>query len=134
MHFADEEEGDVRPMSVLLDGNRDARGDLSFGYLAGRRKGWGPLAPGCMVAYQARTVGQTAKDLTVGRVLVNERDQSRVVLQPYEGHWDGNRVVHRPLFQTPMGYSLVPGPQVAKETVSYSALVLQVVRYAGGQL
>merc|ERR1712185_356997 len=43
LQFADDEEGDVRPMSVLLDGNRDARGDLSFGYLAGRRKGWGPL-------------------------------------------------------------------------------------------
>ena len=43
------------------------------GTLAGRRKGWGPLAPGAMVAYQTFNTGPKAKELTIGKVLVNHR-------------------------------------------------------------
>ena len=43
-------------------------------------------------------------------------------------------MVHRPYFQTPFGYTLVPNPRVARESVLYSALVLQVEILAGGEL
>ena len=87
-----------------------------------------------MVAYQSHSNGPSAKELTIGRVIVNERDQGSVVLQPYAGVWSGSRVVHRPYYQTSAGYSLVPGPRGAQEKIRYEALVLQVELLTGGEL
>ena len=66
--------------------------------------------------------------------MVNERENSRIIVQPYEGHWSGARVVHRPYFQTPYGRTLVPCSDVEKESVRYEALVSQVELYTGGEL
>ena len=43
-------------------------------------------------------------------------------------------MVHLPCYQTPEGYSLEAGPQIAKETVRYEALVSQVELLVGGEL
>ena len=50
-----------------------------------QRKGWGLLAPGALVAYQTVGEGPEAKDLTIGKVLLNHRDEQAVTLQPYRG-------------------------------------------------
>jgi hypothetical protein len=39
----------------------------------GRRAGWGGLAPGAYVAYQTVPQGPQAKNLTVGKVVANDR-------------------------------------------------------------
>ena len=70
LEFSDD--SDVRPVSKLIEGTRDAS---SSGYLVGKRVGWGPLSTGAMVAYQAVFQGPEAKQLTIGRVLANERDR-----------------------------------------------------------
>ena len=118
-----EETSELRPLSAMVESTRDSSGNYTKEHLAGRRRGWGPLTLGAMVAYQTKSDGTDAKLLTVGRVLVNERDRQQVVLQPYEGHWSGARVVHRPYFQSPFGYTLVPNPQVARESVLYLSLI-----------
>ena len=121
-------------MTQLLEGARNDNEDMSSGFRAGKRKGWGPLAPGAFVAYQTQVQGSEAKKLSVGRVLVNERNRQHVIVQPYEGHSSGARVVHRPYFQTPFGYTLVPGGAEAKESVHYEALQQQVELLTGGEL
>ena len=76
--------------------------------------------------------GPRARELTIGKVLVNERAGHTVMVQPYGAQWGGVRIVHRPLYQTPEGYSAEPGPRIAKELVRYEALVTQVETLAGG--
>ena len=99
LHFATAEEGsdadppDVRSYSQMISGARTSSGDLTRDYLAGRRKGWGPLAQGAVVAYQTAANGPSSKELTIGRVLVNDRAHQTVLLQPYEAHWSGSRAV-----------------------------------------
>ena len=100
----------------------------------GRRKGWGGLAQGSMVAYQTRLNGERARELTIGKVIVNHRVGMEVILQPYKGVWVGARVVHKPLYQTPEGYTTAENLNPAKETIRYEALVLQVEQLAGGEL
>ena len=99
----------------------------------GGRAGWGPLAQGARVAYQTKTTGPDKKNLTVGRVLINHREERRLTVQPYKGVWKQVRVAHAPRFQTRDGYSSV-GADIAKENVLYQALVLQVELLVGGEL
>ena len=128
-------ETDARPMSQLIEGSQYGPGvKKPSGKLAGRRVGWGPLARGAMVAYHVCFQGPKSKNLQIGRVLVNDRDRQTVMLQPYEGQWSGIRIAHRPYYQTNAGYSLEPGPDEAKETVRYDALVSQVELLTGGEL
>ena len=87
-----------------------------------------------MVAYQIHFDGPQSKELVIGRVLINDRDRQMVTLQPYEAMWSGVRVVHRPCFQTPAGYSTVPSSYEAKESIRYDALVSQVELLTGGEL
>ena len=135
LEFAREEDSEVRPISKLIEGTTNAPDSvLRSGFKAGRRAGWGPLAGGAIVAYQTIANGPKSKELTIGRVLVNNRDQKQVFIQPYRAMWTGTRLVHRPLFQTAEGYSLTPGPTEAKETVRYEALVSQVEQLTGGEL
>ena len=103
------------------------------GQAAGKQRGWGPLAPGAYVAYQTKNAGPDARDVSVGKVLVNNREDRRITLQPYRGCWHMVRVVHLPQFQTRDGYA-DEGEEPAKETVRYDALVLQVELLVGGEL
>ena len=57
---------------------------MRSGYKAGRRVGWGPLAPGAYVAYITIPVGPRHKELTVGLVLVNDRSNQQVTVQTGE--------------------------------------------------
>ena len=82
--FAVKDESDVRPLSQMLESTRTASGDFTKEYLAGRRRGWGTLAKGSMVAYQTALTGAKAKDVSIGHILVNERDRQTVMLQPYK--------------------------------------------------
>ena len=63
---------------------------------AGRRTGWGPLAAGAFVAYQTVNEGPRSRELTIGRVLVNHREERRATLRPYRGCWRGVQVAHIP--------------------------------------
>ena len=128
-------ESDVRGIGQML---RDedpyaGRGPARAGAAAGVRKGWGPLAPGAYVAYQTVNGGLGARDLTVGKVLVNHRGDRRLTVQPHRGTWKQVRVVHLPQFQTREGYA-DEGTDMAKETVRYEALVAQVELLQGGEL
>lgn len=135
LQFAAEDESEIRLISRLIEGTRNADGQMQpSGRTAGRRAGWGPLARGDMVAYQTVFEGYRSKELTIGRVLVNDRDQQTVVVQPYEAQWSGIRVVNRLCYQTPFGYTLVPCSAEAKETTRYGALVSQVELLTGGEL
>ena len=112
---AEAEGGDVRPLSDMLGGELSpAALPLRSGHYAGRKKGWGQLAPGAMVAYQTIATGFQRRELTVGRVLVNNRAEKTIVVQPCSAEWGGVRVTHRLLYQTPAGYSTTPAPLQAK--------------------
>ena len=134
LQFAEEEENEVRHISKMIEVTRLADGTMSSGFRAGKRLGWGPLVGGCLVAYQTILNGPEQKKLSVGRVLINDRDKPMLVLLPYSGQWSGVKAVHRPYFQTPNGYTATPGPEVAKQSVRYEALVSQVKLMSGGEL
>ena len=101
-------ESEVRGVGQMLQDENKLAGKAPTlaGGAAGRRKGWGPLAPGAYVAYQTKNAGDGSKELTVGLVLVNHREDKRLTVQPHRGHWKQVRVVHVPQFQTRAGYSL----------------------------
>ena len=107
---------------------------MTSGHLAGRRTGFQDLSRGAMIAYQTKAKGPEAKELTIGRVLVNEKDRRMFSVQPYEAVWAGCKVVHRPQFQTPYGYTTVPNHIEAKESIRYEAVVSQVETLSGGEL
>lgn len=85
------------------------------------------------MAFARHATGPDKKLLSIGRVLVNERDAMAVDLQPYHSMFHKTVAVHRPLYQTPTGYTLTPGKE-AIERISYAALVLQVELLSGGEL
>ena len=89
-------ESDVRPISKIVEGTRDASGRLSSGYRAGKRIGWGELYTGDMVAYQTIYSGADQKQLTIGRVLANERDRMHMNVQPYLARWSRTKVTYHP--------------------------------------
>ena len=123
-----------RQISQIIEGTRCQSGEMTSGFRAGRRNGWGPLASGAYVAYQTVFDGPKGKELTAGKVLINERPEQKVILQPHEGIWQGLKVAHKPCYQTPHGYTLTPNHDVARERVGYEALVSQVELRAGGEL
>jgi hypothetical protein len=100
---------------------------------AGRKSGWGPLARGAFVAYQTVPQGVKSKQLTVGGVVLNDRESSMVTVQPYRGKWGRVRIIHVPQYQTRNGYCDSPG-KPAHEVIPYAALVLQVELLKGGEL
>ena len=57
LRFADEGSAGVRSVSQLIEGSRDASGDLTSGHLAGRRTGFQDLSRGAMIAYQTKAKG-----------------------------------------------------------------------------
>ena len=131
-----EEDSPERPLSEMVAGNPHASGEplRESGFLAGRTRGWGPICAGSFVAYQTILNGSDARDLTIGKILVNHRGEQQVTLQPYSNEWERVRVVHRPQYQTTHGYTTVLVTSVAKETIRYEAMVLQVELLVGGEL
>ena len=129
----DKEGGDVRPISAMVQGSRTSSGEV-LRDRAGRKHGWTPLHKGCMVAYQTVANGPEAKELTIGRVIINDTQARIVTLQPYQACWSGTRIVHRPLYETPVGFTLVPSAKEYTIQVRYEALVLQVELLTGGEL
>ena len=135
-----ETEDEVRGVSqMLLDQTGVGEATLRSGHHAGRRKGWGPLSYGCFVAFQTVPQGPKSRELTVGKVLENRRDDQQVVVHQYRGLWKQVRVVHVPAFLGANGEVLDPraavrGSAPSQVTVLYAALVLQVELQAGGEL
>ena len=70
----------VRSIGDMLAGKGAPVVPLGKG--AGPRKGWGSVAPGAHVAYRSANVGT---DVGIGKVVLNEREERRVVVQPYRG-------------------------------------------------
>ena len=68
LRFAEGDGAGVRSVSQLIEGSRDASGDLTSGHLAGRRTGFQDLSRGAMIAFQTKLKGPEAKELTVGRI------------------------------------------------------------------
>ena len=113
VHF--EPDSEVRAVSTTLKGEGGEPSPVRGSAKAGRRKGWGPLAQGAHVVYQTKVTGPERRNLTVGRVLINHREEMRLTVQPYKGVWKQVRVVRIPQFQTRNGHSSV-GTDLAKET------------------
>ena len=85
------------------------------------------------MAYQTVPQGVKSKQLTVGGVVLNDRESSMVTVQPYRGKWGRVRIIHVPQYQTRNGYCDSPG-KPAHEVIPYAALVLQVELLKGGEL
>ena len=78
--------------------------------------------------------GPHKRELTIGKVLINNKDAQNIVVQPYRGVWAGVRVQHKPQYlDRDEGRTDEVGP-VAQEQVNYHALVLAVELLSGGEL
>ena len=131
-----EEPSEVRSVGAILRGENapPAQSPMSSGYKAGRVKGWGPLNRDDYVAYQTVFDGPEAKELSVGRVLCNHREEQAVTLHAYRGCWSGTKVVFVPQYQSREGYTDEATSELAMERVLYSSLVLQVELLQDGGL
>jgi len=78
-----DDENEVRSLGMMLSEPADTGQEFASGFRAGRKKGWGPLAKGHLVAYQTMTQGVESRKLTIGKVLVNHRDDQKLLVQPY---------------------------------------------------
>jgi hypothetical protein len=136
LEFPPEEDSEQRPLSQMLSGVPGPESPVATrqALATGRNKGWSALTLGSVVVYQTKLNGPAARQLQVGRVIVNLRDEKMVTLQPYRGSWRQVRVEHKPLYQSPAGMTTEVGPQIAKETVRYSGLVSEVELLTGGEL
>ena len=74
--------GDNAPIKTMDQGQRVER-------TVGKQKGWANLYRGQMVAYAATPAHEQRKELTVGAVLTNLREERHVVVRPYRGIWEG---------------------------------------------
>ena len=99
----------------------------------GKRAGWGNLTRGCMVAYQTIPQGPLARQLSVGRVLSNDREGQVLHVQPHLAQWKFVKIVHVPLYQSRIGYTITPTGTDAVDTVRYEALtkVVQLLQDGG---
>ena len=106
------------------------------GHLArpGKRAGWNNLSRGAIVAYQTFPQGPLAKQLTLGKVLANDRENQTITVQPYRSKWLFVKIVHRPLYQGPAGRTTEPTGTDAKDTVRYEALVKKVSLLSDGEI
>jgi hypothetical protein len=75
---AEEGTGDVRSFSQMLKREGVPDGLPTGG--SGPCKGWGRLGVGAYVAYRLAGQGERARELDVGRVLRNVREEQRVVV------------------------------------------------------
>ena len=78
------------------------------------------------MAYQAVPQGPKAKQLSLGKVPTNNRDDQSVLVQPYESQWMFVKIVHVPLYQSREGTTTEPTGMDAVDTVRYAALVKTV--------
>ena len=100
----------------------------------GKRAGWDKLGQGAFVAYQSVPSGPKKRELSIGKILINNKDDQTVVIQPYRGVWAGVRVQHKPQYlDRDEGRTDEVGP-VAQDQIKYEALVLAVELLSGGEL
>lgn len=126
------EGGDARPFSQMIEGARTPTGE-TIRDKAGKKVGWRHLHKGCFVAYQTAAHGSEAKNVSSGRVMVNDPPKFEVWVQPYKAVWHRTELVHRPLFESSEGLTTESTPREARESVEYEALVLQVGMLSGGE-
>ena len=100
----------------------------------GQRAGWEGLGVGAHVAYQASITGTLNRELKVGKVSSNIREEQSVILQPHRAEWSGVSLQHKPQFQDREGYSDEMRGDVAAERVLYQTLKFQVELLQDGQL
>ena len=83
----DPEPADIRGIGEMLRGEGAPLEGPNSALLrrAGPRKGWSSLAHASHVAYRTAAAGAAEKELTVGRVIRNDRLDQRVLLQPCRG-------------------------------------------------
>ncbi len=75
-----EEDSEVRGIAQMLAGGQKPTTEQS-----NRTSGFGSVAPGAYVAYQTIDTGPKAKELTIGKVLVNNRVEQTMSVQPCAG-------------------------------------------------
>ena len=103
----------------------------------GKRKGWGDLNRGAVIAYQLFASGPQAKELGIGIVYSNARiaQLQSVQIQPCRAVWVGAGLTFKPLYATRDELSTDPQKgQPAEATVLHSAVVMQVQLQQGGNL
>ena len=88
------------------------------------------------VAFRTAAGGPKGKDLTVARVIRNEKSENRVIVQSCRGIWQGMKVVHRLEYLRIDGTIVIePGDaRRAEQIVRYSALVALFELYVEGEL
>ena len=102
----------------------------------GPRKGWAPLGRGAYMAYKTAATVLAETELTVGRVICNEKQEMRILVQPCRGIWQRVRATHHPEYLNPEGEETIEAQDhlEQEEVVRYAALVLEVEPYVGGEL
>ena len=103
---------------------------------AGQRLGWTALHTNSFVLYKARFVSPATSArgkrlLLLGKVLSNDRDSGKLILQPYRARWMHSSVRYVPLYQSSAGPTINLG-EVLQETVSYADLVYPAELKANG--
>ena len=91
-------------------------------------------ASGAFVAYQSVPSGPKKRELSIGKILINNKDDQTVVIQPYRGVWAGVRVQHKPQYLDRDEGRTDEVGSVAQDQVKYEALVLAVELLSGGEL
>ena len=116
LDFPPEEDTEVRGIGQMLPQEGAPPSGRSGLRGTGRRKGWSGLSLGAYVAYQTTGQGPNAKDLSVGKVLRNAREEQKVLVHPYEGLWEQLR--KKPLYARPPKHLMgepVTGPYLVTD-------------------
>lgn len=101
----------------------------------GKKKGWGDLHRGAVIAYRLFSLGPHAKELGIGMVNSNSRETQRVQIQPCRPVWVGAGLTFKPLYASRGELSIDPREGLPEEkTVLYCSIVMQVQLHQGGTL
>ena len=80
-------------------------------------------------------VSSVSKEVSVGRVLRNVKDEARVVVHVHRGEWNAVHVVHKPLYLTHEGVeTLEVTDRRVEASKGYTALVHPVELLSGGEI
>jgi len=132
LEFPAPSETEVRGWSHMLRGTGAPLAGRAGQRGIGRKRGWSGLGPGSHVAYQTRGA---SRELTIGKVLRNNKNETTVLIHPYKGLWRQMRVIHLPLYRKDDGELTVePTARRAEAVINYSALVLVVELLRSGEL
>ena len=123
------QEPDVRSFSEMLEGRTRVAAPGTKQGKPGKRAGWDKLGVGAFVAYQAVPSGPHKREL-----LVNNKNEQNVVVQPYRDVFAGVRVQHKPQYLDRNECRTSEVGPIAQEQVKYQALVLAVELLTWGEL